>query len=90
MANETRITTIRKDVNAFFITGTSVPNRRIYVTLSPHGATQLGEGDSNGNGNFGFLISFPKKGSQDVVATALVNGLADNTKWSDVYKFTVE
>lgn len=39
MANETRITAIRKDVNAFFITGTSVPNRKIYVTLSPNGAT---------------------------------------------------
>jgi hypothetical protein len=90
MANETRITAIRKDVNAFFITGTSVPNRRIYVTLSPNGATQLGDGNSDGNGNFGFVISFPNKGLQNVVATALVNGVADNTKWSEVYKFTVD
>jgi hypothetical protein len=90
MANETRITAIRKDVNAFFITGTSVPNRRIYVTLSPNGATQLGSGDSYANGEFGFPISFPNKGVQNVVASALVNGVADNTKWSDVYKFTVE
>jgi len=90
MANETRITAIRKDVNGFFITGTSVPNSRIYATLSPNGATQLGSGDSYANGEFGFTISFPNKGEQNVVASALVNGDADNKKWSDVYRFRVE
>ncbi len=89
MANETIITNIRDDVKSFFITGKSVPNRKIYVTLSPNGATELGYGESDGNGNFGFVISFPNSGLQNVVATALVNGLADNTKWSAVYPYNV-
>ncbi|MBN6771810.1 hypothetical protein JRG42_02910 [Pseudomonas granadensis] len=89
MANETTITLIRKDVNGFFITGKSVPNSRIYVTLSPNGATQLGSGESYGDGNFGFTISFPEKGLQKVVATALENGVANNTRWSAVYSYNV-